>query len=167
MMESKSTIRHINASEPQKTRSSRQLVSASLKGTDSLMNHLTLVFALLVLIAGCGKDGPQVAPVHGRVTLDNQPLCNADIRFSPADSPRPSVGRTDREGRYDLMYKRGESGAVVGKHTVQVTVSHELVPNPPIIAAKFNSQSELHVEVKPGDNNFDFDVTTESKAAKK
>ncbi len=125
------------------------------------------VATFLVLIAGCGKGGQQVAPVHGIVTLDGRPLFNADVRFQPEDSPRPSVGRTDKEGRYELMYKRGEPGAVVGKHTVEITVSHELVSNPPIIAAKFNSKSELRADVKPRDNNFDFDVTTESKAAKK
>jgi hypothetical protein len=42
-------------------------------------------------------------------------------------------------------------------------VSSELVKNPPKIAARFNSQSELQREVKSGDNEFDFDVTTEGK----
>jgi hypothetical protein len=37
------------------------------------------------------------------------------------------------------------------------------VRNPPKIAAKFNTQSELHREVKAGQNEFDFDVTTEGK----
>jgi hypothetical protein len=37
------------------------------------------------------------------------------------------------------------------------------VRNPPNIAARFNSRSELKREVESGDNTFDFDVTTESK----
>jgi hypothetical protein len=61
------------------------------------------------------------------------------------------------------MYKRGEPGAPVGQHIVRIWVSREIVPNPPIIAAKFDAKSELHREVKSGDNEFDFDVTTEGK----
>jgi hypothetical protein len=128
-----------------------------------LMNRCTIVVAFLVFIAGCGGSGPRVAPVHGRITLDGQPLANADIKFQPDGPERPSVGRSNAEGNYDLMFKRGQPGAVVGMHTVRIWVSPDIVPNPPIIAARFDSKSELRKEVKPGDNPFDFDVTTEKK----
>src|SRR4051812_7681337 len=128
-----------------------------------LMHRRRMVVLFLFLFAGCGKGGPQVAPVHGRVTLDGQPLASATIRFQPDGPERPSTGGTDSEGRYQLMFKRGEPGAAIGMHTVRIWVSHEVVKNPPIIAAKFDSKSELHREVKSGDNEFDFDVTTEAK----
>ena len=128
-----------------------------------LTPRLTIVALFLILITGCGKSGPQIAPVHGRVTLDGKPLANADIRFQPDGPERPSVGSTDSDGRYELMYKRGQSGAVVGQHTVRIWVSPEIVPHPPIIAARFDSKSELRREVKPDENEFDFDVTTEGK----
>ena len=124
----------------------------------------TVVLILLLIVqAGCGKGGQQIAPVHGRVTLDGQPLPNADVQFQPDGSQRPSSGRTDAEGRYELMYKRGQSGAIVGPHTVRIWVSPEVVRNPPIIAARFDTKSELRREVKSDDNEFDFDVTTEGK----
>jgi hypothetical protein len=126
-------------------------------------NCCTTGVALFILIAGCGKSGPQIAPVHGRITLDGQPLVGADVRFQPDGSERPSVGRTDSEGRYELMFKRGQPGAVVGQHTVQISVSAEVVRNPPIIAKRFNKASELRREVKSGGNEFDFDVTAEKK----
>jgi hypothetical protein len=128
-----------------------------------LTNRCTIVVALLVLIAGCAKSGPQIAPVHGRVTLEGQPLAGADIRFQPDGPERPSVGRTDSDGRYDLMFKRGQPGAVIGQHTVRIWVSPEVVNKPPIIAARFDTKSELRREVLSGDNEFDFDVTTEGK----
>lgn len=127
----------------------------------------TIVVVLLTLIAGCGQRGPQTAPVRGRVTLDGRPLAGADIQFQPAGAGRPSRGRTDSDGRYELMFKRGQPGAIVGEHTVRIWVSREVVPNPPIIAAKFDTQSELRREVKSGNNEFDFEVTTEKNAAKK
>jgi hypothetical protein len=116
-----------------------------------------------LLISGCRKSGPELAPVSGRITLSGKPLEKADVVFQPENGKPPASGRTDAEGRYTLAYKRGVMGGLVGQNTVQISVSRELVRNPPKIAAKFNTQSELHREIKPGENEFDFDVTTEGK----
>lgn len=125
-----------------------------------------LCFWLLLLgllLGGCRKSGPELAPVRGRVTLNGKPLENADVVFQPDNGKSPGVGRTDAEGHYELAYKRGVTGSPVGQNTVLIRVSRELVRNPPRIAAKFNSKSELRREVKAGQNEFDFDVTTEGK----
>lgn len=143
----------------------RERWDSSLK--ENLLKYCrTVVAAVLLLVFGCNKGGPQVAPVHGHVTLDGKPLANADITFQPVGSERPSTARTDPEGKYQLMYKRGESGALVGQHRVRISVSHEVVPNPPIIAKQFDTETTLTREVKPGDNEYDFDVTTEKNAKK-
>ena len=120
---------------------------------------LTLAWLLLAAAIGCGEGGPQVAPVTGRVTLDGQPLEHADVAFQPDGSQRPSIGRTDADGRYTLAYKRGQPGAIVGEHTVRINVSPELVAKPPRIPARYDTQSELRVEVVPGEENvFNFDL---------
>jgi hypothetical protein len=115
-------------------------------------------FVLLVLLLGCGGSGPEVAPVSGRITVDGQPMENVDIVFQPDESKSPSYGRTDKDGRYTLVYKRGQDGARLGWHSVGISVSHELVRNPPKI-----KNQELRREVKPGNNVFDFEATSESK----
>jgi hypothetical protein len=128
--------------------------------------YWTLCFWLLLLgllSDGCRKSGPELAPVSGHVTLNGKPLENADVVFQPDNGKSPSLGRTDAEGHYELAYKRGVTGGPVGQNTVQIRVSKELVRNPPRIAARFNAQSELRREVKAGQNEFDFDVTTEDK----
>jgi hypothetical protein len=62
------------------------------------------------------------------------------------------------------MYKRGVMGAPVGPNTVSITVSSELVRNPPRIPAHYNTASALKIEVKPGEDNvFDFPLTSETK----
>jgi hypothetical protein len=127
------------------------------------LRSIILATLFCALLVGCSKGGRQIAPVHGRVTLDGQPLLNADVEFQPDDSSRSSRGRTDADGRYELAYKVHQLGAIVGPHTVTITVSHELMRNPPNIAARFNTKSELKRDVESGDNTFDFDVTTEGK----
>jgi hypothetical protein len=62
------------------------------------------------------------------------------------------------------MFKRGQPGAIVGTHTVRIFVSPEVVPNPPKIPARYDTQSELRREVKSGEDNvFDFDLQSEPK----
>ena len=116
---------------------------------------------LVAVFSGCGQSGPDVAPVSGRITLDGRPLASADVAFQPDGAQRASSGRTDADGRYELMFKRGQPGALVGQHTVRISVSREIVRNPPQIPARYDTQSELRREVKVGEENvFDFDLTT-------
>jgi hypothetical protein len=122
------------------------------------------LFLLLSVLAGCGESGPQVAPVSGRVTLDGKALELADVVFQPDGSQRASYGRTDSDGRYQVMFKRGQEGAIVGEHTVRIWVSRELVPNPPKIPARYDTESELRREVQSGEDNvFDFDLKSDGK----
>ena len=114
--------------------------------------------ALILIVAGCGQSGPEVAPVSGRITVDGKPMENVDIVFQPEGAKSPSYGRTDKDGNYTLAYKRGVAGALVGSHGVSISVSRELVRNPPQI-----KNADLHRDVKSGKNEFNFDVTSEAK----
>ena len=125
--------------------------------------HFTAFVVLLAAVSGCGTGGPQVAPVHGRVTLDGRPLAQADITFQPEGAQRASIGRTTADGRYELAYKRGEPGAIVGKHTVYVEVSSELVKNPPPVPARYAANSELHFQVEPGENEINLELKSDPK----
>jgi hypothetical protein len=118
---------------------------------------------LMACLAGCTKTGSELAPVTGRITLDGKPLEKADIVFQPDSSKPPASGRTDANGRYELVYKRGVLGGVVGSNTVQITISSDVVANPPNIPARYNTETELKKEVKPGPNEFNFELTTNEK----
>ena len=89
---------------------------------------LTCLMLLPLLLLGCGKSGPKVAPVSGRVMLDKKPLANADIVFSPTEanadkSPQvESSSRTDAEGRYTLLTNDDKrKGALLGAHKVRIS----------------------------------------------
>ncbi|OHB84949.1 MAG: hypothetical protein A2V98_12185 [Planctomycetes bacterium RBG_16_64_12] len=122
----------------------------------------SLILALFV--AGCGGDGPERGAVSGKVTLDGEPLEGADVEFQP-EAGSPSYGTTDRKGKYDLMYTRDKRGAMIGVHTVRITTSTTGTDGqgnqtavPQRVPPKYNSQSELKTEVKPGRNKVDFEL---------
>ncbi len=105
---------------------------------------------MICVAAGCGRSGPEVAPVKGHITLDGKPLVAADIEFLPDDKHSPSTGRTDQDGNYELLYKRGIVRAPVGQYTVRISFYRNAIANPPNIPERYNKQSQLHEEVKVG-----------------
>lgn len=126
------------------------------------MRHLWVPL-LICVAAGCGKSRPEIAPVTGHVLLDGQPLETVDVVFQPVNGESPSTTRTDADGRYELLYKRGLMGARVGEHTVRIGFTSGIVKNPPNIPEHYNRQSELRSEVKSGRNEIDFDLKSDAK----
>jgi hypothetical protein len=118
---------------------------------------------LFLIAAGCGKSGLEIAPVKGHVTLDGRPLVGADIEFQLDDKHPTATGRTDQEGNYELMYKRGVVGAPVGQHSVRISFYRNAISNPPNIPERYNKQSELKREVKSGSNDIDFELKPDAK----
>jgi hypothetical protein len=128
--------------------------------------------ALLVAISGCGNGtGRELAPVAGQVTLDGEPLRGAQIMFQPqATGGSPSYGATDQDGRYELGFKRGVKGAMIGSHSVRIDMSREVagpngkVTRPKPLPPRYNVKTELRAEVKSEeDNAIDFELTSDGK----
>ncbi|MCH9655664.1 MAG: carboxypeptidase-like regulatory domain-containing protein [Planctomycetes bacterium] len=125
-----------------------------------------LFVAPLMFSVGCGGSGasdqPDLGTVSGVVKMDGQPLANVTVSFSPAQG-RPSNGKTDTEGNYNLGYIGDTKGAVIGAHTVSISTPQE-APTPPgttykdPIPAKYNVKTTLKEEVKAGDNTINFDL---------
>jgi hypothetical protein len=120
---------------------------------------------VLAPAGGCGPKLPPLGTVHGVVTLDGKPVPNADVCFIAADGAA-SFACTDAEGRYRLSYpltKGKGAGALIGTHRV---VINTIRPNdgslpatavaPIPIPVRYNSQTTLTAEVKPGDNEINF-----------
>lgn len=135
---------------------------------------------MLLMLPGCGGvgDQPDLGQVSGTVTLDGKPLSNIVVVFQP-DSGRPARGRTDADGNYELTYIRDTRGTKVGHNRVEIAPSEE--EDDPIaeeadpdtlefkrpaksrkakIPARYNTQSELEADVQPGENTFDFELTS-------
>ncbi len=90
----------------------------------------------LLVCAGCGGTGYKVAPVSGRVTLDDNPLVGASVNFVPLDGSKDnnvgagSYGKTDADGRYSLkLIENDKAGAAVGRHQVRISLAQQSDPS--------------------------------------
>ncbi|MCA9109532.1 MAG: hypothetical protein KDA52_06275 [Planctomycetaceae bacterium] len=119
------------------------------------------------LCLGCGSRGdrPELGTVTGTVYMDDEPLPNVWVMFNPTGGGRTSLGRTDEEGEYELMYLEGAEGANLGSHQVVIMTYHEdeieemKLNNEPvkeIIPSKYNTKTTLNADVKEGSNTIDF-----------
>lgn len=131
---------------------------------------------LLLAAAGCGSDGPELTDVSGTVTVDGRPVPNATVMFVPeAPDGSPSYGVTDAEGYYSLMFTRDKEGAMLGRHTVEITTEkvskqdiedmrangEEVVEAEYVaIPKKYRSPGALTAVVEPGGNDIDIDLTS-------
>ena len=75
---------------------------------------LLTVSLALTFTLGCGGDAgdmPQVGTVTGTVTLDGQPVSEANIVFNPVSGGRSATAVSDSSGKYTLQYLGGVPGA--------------------------------------------------------
>jgi hypothetical protein len=121
----------------------------------------------IALVLGCG-GGPDISSVRGTVTLDGDPLSNATVVFTPEEGGRSSLGRTNLDGEYTLLYSAGNDGALVGRMRVRITCAEEYTDSndrtrmkPEIVPARYNEKSELVADVKRAANVINFDLKSE------
>src|SRR5688500_17796317 len=66
------------------------------------------ILALTAFASGCGKSPYDLAPVHGKVTLNGEPLTNAKVMFAPIaksesrKSGKPAFGVLQPDGTFVL-----------------------------------------------------------------
>ncbi len=137
----------------------------------------------LVLFAGCQGEGNKLGrkAISGNVTLDGKPLAEGAIRFEPMKNLSGSAASTTsggmiKDGQYSLST---EQGLPDGMYAVSITASApqstvapgedamKLASQPPpesLIPARYNSNTELTVEVSSQKTTFSFDLESASKA---
>lgn len=132
------------------------------------MNYRIMLILLLGLLPiGCGEsseDKPILAEVSGIVTLDGKPLLKASVVFLPIAEGQVSGGVTDENGKYSLMYEQSLSGAVLGKHQVEIRTGGETLDSDgnmiseieEILPNKYHTNSTLSADVNKGPNTIDF-----------
>jgi hypothetical protein len=123
--------------------------------------------ALVVLasLSGC-DDGPRTAEVTGTVKVAGQiPPAGSSITFIPTDGKSQTAGAMLQDGRYSVRVP-------VGMTKVEIRVPRPVArPGPKVqgpgsegglieesLPAKYNDETELTFEVKPGKNEKDWDL---------
>ncbi len=128
------------------------------------------------LLAGCGGGtGPELAKVTGLVTLDGQPLPKARVVFQPSGpNASPSTAETREDGSFELYFRRDAPGAMIGQHSVRVTTAGIVSDDsgnettvPEKVPTRFNKDSGLTFEVKPGRNEFEISLDSKPDPVKK
>ena len=136
----------------------------------------------VAVVCGCGGPDIELGEVSGVVTLGGKPLPNAVVTFAPTAGGPSGIGKTNLLGEYRLM-TGAKRGAVVGQHKVSIICVPEPLPAPavssddpsyqyggaessadyrptfvPQVPARYNTQTELTEEVKPGASTINFDL---------
>lgn len=87
---------------------------------------LCLASTVLVLLSGCEQPAFPVAPVHGKVTIDGEPLSSGKVMFAPIlqggglESGKAGFGPIQSDGTFVVSTYSDNDGAVVGEHWVSI-----------------------------------------------
>lgn len=125
------------------------------------------ILSATAIMIGCAEG--DMGQVSGTVTLNGQPLPDADVTFTPVEGGRPSFGTTDSNGKYDLLHTKSQKGAIVGTHTVTITTyeeSDDQVTREEKVPTKYNLETELKETVKAGSQTIDFELDSKGRIAK-
>lgn len=131
------------------------------------------LFLALAGLMGC-SGGSGRATVQGKVNYDGNPVDNGGIVFIPLGGGDNKATGQIVDGKYALDATRGP---FPGKHKVEIIWTKKtgkLIPTPgdpgnkteetkQVIPAKYNTKSELTVDVTPGRNTFDFELMADKR----
>lgn len=135
--------------------------------------RLTLFFSsmgiLALVLSGCGEQIGQLYPVSGKVTLDDEPLNDAQISFV-ADAAKGNKAPVSpfgkcKDGSYSLTTK-DKPGAPAGWYKVVVNTKYPGASEKAVELPKRYSdpgKSDLSVEVKPNAEPGAYDLKLKSK----
>ena len=134
-----------------------------------------LMFASVCLCGWSGCGGPPRGSVEGHVTLDGQPVADGTINLIPtAGEERLTAWGRIVDGQYTIAARRGPG---VGQCRVEIRwpkkTGRQLPPVPPaneaidevreVVPERYNTRSELTVQIEPGQNVADFTLLTSQR----
>lgn len=171
---------------------SRRRKARRAKSDGPLSDRVAAAAAVaLLLVVGGGAvawlnfggrvGGPRRASVQGIVTFDGAPLENGVLVLLPADGTKgPTAGSAVSKGAFSIA---AASGPVVGRYRVEIKALRKtgrqvkaVIPvggrkekeeSEQFIPAKYNTASELEVEIKPGRNAITLELESTPKPVAK
>jgi len=126
------------------------------------------VTAVATLAPGCSSDSDTNARLSGTVTLDDQPIANGSISFLPVDGKTATAGTRIENGKFEIKMPPGPKRVEIsGMEVVGQKPAYEGDKNSPlvditrdIVPSRYNTKSELLVDVDSGEANQDFSLVS-------
>jgi hypothetical protein len=132
--------------------------SAIRNGPASRSRAALFAVAIVALASPCCNSRtagyPPLGKVTGVVTRGGQPVAGVTVLFQPVAGGRASVGVTDSTGRYTLRYTEVADGAMVGDHTVTLSVDPDESDTRATLRRVEGLGKQFSFTVKPGRNTF-------------
>lgn len=123
---------------------------------DAVLNTWKDRLADWLKVNGILNPKPRAA-VSGMIQIDGQPLRWGSVAFIPAEAGAPSAFAMVSQGRYAIS---ATEGPILGDQTVRIVTLGTVVPEPTIPdAADLTSKGQLKVQIAPGNNQLDFNLT--------
>ncbi len=117
-------------------------------------------------IAGCSGDSTK-AKVTGEVTVDGVKPVEGAITFIPVDGMAPVTGTMIENGEYSALVPFGlmkveiRVPKKVGEKKLYDTPDSDVMPvMAETLPNKYNAETELELDVKPGVNEHNFELST-------
>lgn len=117
-----------------------------------------VLFVATLVASGCG-DSSGLAPVHGVVTLDGEPLTEGFVFVTPTEG-KMAKGTIQPDGTFILGTNSDSDGAQVGTHPVTVLPPTAEEGKPPSVVARslpnkysIAATSGITVDVQPNTDN--------------
>jgi hypothetical protein len=124
-----------------------------------------LISFLVSFLSGCSDSNR--ATVTGAVTIDGQAVKSGSIAFFPVDEKSPTTGASIADGQYIAQVPLGPAkvqirvAKKVGEKKLYNTADSPVQPiMKETLPARYNDDSELQLDVKAGQNNKDFELST-------
>jgi hypothetical protein len=126
---------------------------------------IAALFVVLLMLSGCSE--PTVGTVSGTVTVDGAPAKSGSITFFPMDGKSSTSGAEIVDGQYTTTLAPGTARVEI--HVPKVIGQRKAydTPDSPMmeivgeaLPAKYNEASELTLDVKLGENQQDYNLTT-------
>lgn len=125
------------------------------------MSGKRLLLCLVALVLGCaGSDG--AADVKGEVSLDGQPLMDGVIHFMPLDGKSRTASTFVKGGHFETRVPLGKQRVEISCVKAQPLKPGQMADSATgaeIVPAKYNTKSELTLEVKRGKNEPRFELS--------
>jgi len=140
--------------------------TSAIRNRSAVRSQAALVVVAIVAFASpcCNSRTagyPPLGRVTGVVTRGGQPVAGVTVLFQPVAGGRASVGVTDSAGRYTLRFTEVADGAMVGDHTVTLSIDPDESDARATLRVVKGLGKQFSFTVKPGRNTFAIETASD------